>query len=653
MSSVDPILSATFQLCTQPKIDVIVTLTSTSLTCIAAPSCKSNTPKLPVIFLDDIVGCCILKSSRKDESAAYLKVVSYPKRKKFLTRKSLRRKVQHVFKAQSALSYQDNENVVHKWHLVISNLLDNVPVNSSTDLTTLKEVKKRHFLILINPFGGRGKAKQIFYEEAEPILKECNVSYDVVLTERANHAKEMMLSLDIKKYYGIITVSGDGLIHEVFNGLMKRPDWRDAVSIPFGSLPGGSSNALCCSINYTAGEDYFREVIASVSTYIIARHRKERMSLAKVDTKSNSFFSHLSVTWGLVADIDIESERLRLMGGARFSVTAVARLISDLSVHDQLCLNMTLNITKPHLSFMNLFAFDTPKQRGYGFLSVSWGIFADVDIESERFRSLGGARITIGGLVRLFNLRKYRGRLSFLPADDYSPKNGIWRTSSTSELNRGTYDRPAVPRSISVVGTKCTNLNAMARGDGVGDDLPPLTPPVDAIVSPDMQPSESSYNLIRVQNQTDGAGGSEGASKQMASSKVSTPLLPPLTEAVPKEWVTVEDDFITVIAGFLSHLDGNLMISPKAKLHNDQFNLVFIRSSQISKARLVSLFMNNMEDGSFLNDAHVESVMVKAFRLEPLCENGILTVDGERIEYGPVQAQFLPGIASVMAKTVE
>lgn len=62
-----------------------------------------------------------------------------------------------------------------------------------------------------------------------------------------------MVTLDLKKYYGIITVSGDGLIHEVFNGLMKRHDWRDAVSTPFGCIPGGSSNALCCAINYTAG----------------------------------------------------------------------------------------------------------------------------------------------------------------------------------------------------------------------------------------------------------------------------------------------------------------------------------------------------------------------------------------------------------------
>ena len=37
--------------------------------------------------------------------------------------------------------------------------------------------------------------------------------------------------------------------------------------------------------------------------------------------------SFLSVGWGLMADIDIESERLRMIGEARFTVWAVARVM--------------------------------------------------------------------------------------------------------------------------------------------------------------------------------------------------------------------------------------------------------------------------------------------------------------------------------------
>lgn len=37
--------------------------------------------------------------------------------------------------------------------------------------------------------------------------------------------------------------------------------------------------------------------------------------------------SFLSVGWGLMADIDIESERLRMIGEARFTVGALARIM--------------------------------------------------------------------------------------------------------------------------------------------------------------------------------------------------------------------------------------------------------------------------------------------------------------------------------------
>lgn len=44
---------------------------------------------------------------------------------------------------------------------------------------------------------------------------------------------------------GIVTVSGDGLLHEVVNGLMLRKDWmeiREKVTI--GGIPGGTGNGL-------------------------------------------------------------------------------------------------------------------------------------------------------------------------------------------------------------------------------------------------------------------------------------------------------------------------------------------------------------------------------------------------------------------------
>lgn len=53
----------------------------------------------------------------------------------------------------------------------------------------------------------------------------------------------------------------------------------------------------------------------------------------------------------------------------------------------------------------------------YSHLNITWGLIADIDIESERFRYLGMARVTVAALLRIMNLRSYRGDIYYLPAE--------------------------------------------------------------------------------------------------------------------------------------------------------------------------------------------------------------------------------------------
>lgn len=58
------------------------------------------------------------------------------------------------------------------------------------------------------------------------------------MTERPNHAKEIANKLDLKTYDAIVSASGDGIIHEIVNGLLTRPDALD-IDIPIGAIPAG------------------------------------------------------------------------------------------------------------------------------------------------------------------------------------------------------------------------------------------------------------------------------------------------------------------------------------------------------------------------------------------------------------------------------
>lgn len=83
---------------------------------------------------------------------------------------------------------------------------------------------KKKLYALLNPFGGMGLAPRK-WEVAKEILDLSHVEYTLKQTERQNHAHDIIKNeIQIGQYDGILTISGDGLIHEAINGAMSRPD---------------------------------------------------------------------------------------------------------------------------------------------------------------------------------------------------------------------------------------------------------------------------------------------------------------------------------------------------------------------------------------------------------------------------------------------
>lgn len=117
-------------------------------------------------------------------------------------------------------------------------------------------------------------------------------------------------------------------------------------------------------------------------------------------------------------------------------------------------------------------------------------------------------------------------------------------------------------------------------------------------------------------------------------------LLPPLDQPIPnRDWVTIEGDFVLVLALYQTHLGADLHAAPQARFDDGLIHLTFVRAG-ISRATLLRLFFA-MERGTHhsVNSPYVSHVTCKAFRLQPLSSKGTLTVDGELVPYGPLQAQ--------------
>lgn len=129
---------------------------------------------------------------------------------------------------------------------------------------------------------------------------------------------------------------------------------------------------------------------------------------------------------------------------------------------------------------------------------------------------------------------------------------------------------------------------------------------------------------------------------------VPTPLVPPLSEPVPDNWVTVEDEFITVAAVYQSHLSNDCMMAPLGRLSEGFVYLTLLRKAGVTRGTLLNLF-SSMAEGAHVDSPHVETIRALAFRIEPLCKEGVIMVDGEMVEFGPLQGHILPQLARILA----
>ena len=242
----------------------------------------------------------------------------------------------------------------------------------------------------------------------------------------------------------------------------------------------------------------------------------------------------------------------------------------------------------------------------YGLLGFVIGLVADIDVESEHLRRLGQTiRTHVYAVKRIASLRSYDMTVSYLPcksnasaAEEYDEKGKENVTSSKSPSPTSDEDRSAmnnVPTSSELEDSK---------------DL-----------------SEKCF--------------------------LSNDLLVPLNEPVPSNWTVVKSGFVQVSGLGISHLSQDVVIHPNLRLCDGFMMLGMVKDS--ATRRNIMTYWDSFEKGQGLSEASSPGNAVvapcKAFRIEPHSKHsGIITLDGERLPYGPFQCQVHMGLARVFAE---
>jgi len=180
--------------------------------------------------------------------------------------------------------------------------------------------KRKRIKVIINPFGGQGNAAKIFARDVEPILRAAKCELDTEATTHQGHAVEIAQNLDVDKFDVVACCSGDGVPHEVFNGLAKQDKARRALrKIAVTQLPGGSGNAMSLNLNGTNSP--------SLAALAVVKGIRAPLDLIAITQGQNRLLSFLSQAVGIVAESDLGTENIRWMGGARFTYGFLVRLL--------------------------------------------------------------------------------------------------------------------------------------------------------------------------------------------------------------------------------------------------------------------------------------------------------------------------------------
>jgi sphingosine kinase len=176
--------------------------------------------------------------------------------------------------------------------------------------------------VLVNPFGGQGGAVKIYHKTIAPILAAARCTLDVEKTQHQGHGVDIAQNLDIDAYDVVACCSGDGIPHEVWNGLGKRQDAARALAkVAVAQLPCGSGNAL--SLNFNGSDS------PSLAALALVKGLRTPLDLASITQGDRRTLSFLSQSVGIVAETDLATEHLRWMGSARFTWGFLVRLMTQ------------------------------------------------------------------------------------------------------------------------------------------------------------------------------------------------------------------------------------------------------------------------------------------------------------------------------------
>lgn len=207
-------------------------------------------------------------------------------------------------------------------------------------------------LLIVNPTAQNGRAKQAAVAAADILRSRLGAeAVDLRETKCAKHAIE--IAREAKGVDAVIALGGDGLVHEVINGLMQR----DAADRPiFGLIPVGSGNDYAASLGVSSKVDKAIEQLFAA-----------QVRMADIGCCNGEFYAE-TVSFGLDAAIAIDTMDRRKRTGRTGTMLYFAAGLDQMMSHlDLYPYRMTLSDGRSSSGEGYLLAVQNGQTYGGGF----------------------------------------------------------------------------------------------------------------------------------------------------------------------------------------------------------------------------------------------------------------------------------------------
>ncbi|GAX83006.1 hypothetical protein CEUSTIGMA_g10433.t1 [Chlamydomonas eustigma] len=510
-----------------------------------------------------------------------------------------------------------------------------------------------NLVLVYNPTSGKARSSQIVTETLVPMLRDA-AGMHVTLheTQSPGHATSVISGLDLEHVDMLVFVGGDGTVFEGLQGLLNRSDWDSARRIPFTHVPGGSGNGLASSCGL------WDPVTAAFS---VCKGRYEPLDIASVVISK--------------AEDQVNGNHATTLAGSRKG-------------------NASNGLAQRQ--HVNPVVTGQCSSRCFSFLSVVFGLWANIDVGTEAQRWMGESRYTIKAVQEAWRSKPYPVRISYWPADQELPtakaapvpdpqpptaQSGAVCQALSLDASSRTGQHEALAEAVTVsrrrdnAGTKGVSASVSVSEHMLKEALLPK----EGCSASDMGragqqdhagTADSLSNVPCSHNMTSMATHSsfkDNAHARPGASPIPTPLLdtswpdgpPPSLPAhesgMPRGWRMLPTTDLQMMALYnVPFMASHAMLNPRGSLSSGSFDLLYMHGLTGVQGRLqFGDMLLRSEDGGHVDLNYVFSEKVTGMALEPLCEDTFMVVDGEVVPKRTLYVEVHPSFCRTGKKSIE